>query len=389
MHTADAVVIGAGINGAATAFNLVKRGMKRVVLLERHLIASGGMGRSAAIVRQHYSTEPLVRMVKRSVEIFRHFDDEIGGDPGYVGCGWAFLVPEYVSDGFARNLAMQQRLGIRTREITKEELGTIEPRLELDDVHRIAYEPESGYADPKATTHAYVHRFRELGGELMHMTSAQGIEVEGGHVKMVRTDRGDIATEIVVNAAGPWAGRVAKWVGIDIPLTVTREQEVIIETAALGGPPRLAFSDMAQAVYYRPEGKTRTLFGRGYPKEYEYVDVDNHRESGDNEFVAEAHGRLAKRIPAFKDAIFVHAFAGLYDVTPDWHPILGPVEGIEGFKMCAGFSGHGFKIGPSIGELMAEEVLDGKAHSVDISVFHLARFRKEELIQSAYGANRA
>src|SRR5262245_27079177 len=116
MRTADAVVIGAGVNGARTAYNLVKRGLKRVILLEKYLLASGGTGRSAAIVRQHYSNEELVRMVKRAVDIFHHFDDEVGGETGFVNCGWAFLVPEYVSEGFSRNLAMQQQLGIETRE---------------------------------------------------------------------------------------------------------------------------------------------------------------------------------------------------------------------------------------------------------------------------------
>ena len=134
MQTADVVVIGAGINGAAIAYNLAKRGLKNVVLVEKHLLASGGTGRSAAFLRQHYSNEELVRMAKRSVEIFRNFDDMIGGDCGYVQCGWVFLVPEGVAEAFMGNVAMQQRLGVDTREISKEELKELEPRVNLADV---------------------------------------------------------------------------------------------------------------------------------------------------------------------------------------------------------------------------------------------------------------
>lgn len=389
MKTADAVVIGAGVNGASTAYNLVKRGLKKVVILEKYLLASGGTGRSAALVRQHYSNEELVRMVKRATEVFNHFDDIIGGDCGFVNCGWAFLAPDYASDGFSRNMEMQQRLGIRTREISKEELKDLEPRIELPDVAHIAYEPDSGYADPHATTYSYIQRFRESGGQLMQMTPVQGVMVENGAVTAVRTTKGDIATEVVVNAAGPWAHHVARSVGVDVPIQVTREEEIIIESVDVGGPPTLAVSDMALAIYYRPHGKTHTLLGRGFPKDYEYVDPDRFKESADPTFIEEASALFMKRFPAFENALFVNAYTGLYDVTPDWYPILGKVDGIKGFYMCAGFSGHGFKLGPSIGELMAEEILDGQAHTVDIQRFNLSRFARGELFKAAYGGNRA
>ena len=191
--TADAVVIGAGVNGASTAYNLVKRGLKKVVLVEKHLIASGGTGRSAAIVRQHYSNEALAKMVKRSGEVFRNFDEEIGGDPGFVNTGWAFLIPESVSEGFSQNLAMHQKLGIDTGEISKEELKEIEPRINLSDVHRIAYEPGSGYADPHAVTYCYVQRFLEMGGELMQMTPAQDVMAKKRKApRRYNQQRGDI-----------------------------------------------------------------------------------------------------------------------------------------------------------------------------------------------------
>ena len=280
VKTADAVVIGAGVNGASTAFNLARAGLRKVVLLEKGLIASGGTGRSAAIIRQHYSHPDLVRLVKRSLEIFHHFDDQIGGSPGFVNCGWAFLVPEYVSEGFGRNLEMQRSLGIDTREIDRRQLLEMEPRIDLSGVDRIAWEPGAGYADPHATTAAYVQRFRDRGGQLLPLTPVEDLRVEGGRIAGVLTGQGEISTGVVVNAAGPWAGRVARWAGVEAPIQVTREEEILMETAEVGGPPRLVFSDMAKAIYYRPHGASRTLVGRGYPKEYRQVDPERLRAVG-------------------------------------------------------------------------------------------------------------
>jgi glycine/D-amino acid oxidase-like deaminating enzyme len=389
MKTADVVVIGAGVNGAATAYNLVKRGVKKVVLLEKYLIASGGTGRSAALVRQHYSNEELVRMMKRAMQVFHHFDDEVGGDCGFVKSGWAFLVPASASEGFARILEMQRRVGIDSCEISRSELLAMEPRLNLDDVVHIAYEPGSGYADPHSTTYSYVQRFCERGGELMQMTSAVGLVTAKGAVRGVRTSKGEIATEVVINAAGPWAHYVARWAGVDLPIQVTCEEEMILECKDAGGAIRMAFSDMCKAIYYRPHGATQTLLGRGFPKEYEYVDPDRFKESADLNFIEETSGRLMVRVPRFENALLLNAYTGLYDVTPDWYPVLGRVEQARGFILCAGFSGHGFKLGPAIGELMAEEVIDGKASSIDISRFSLERFTTGELFKAAYGGNRA
>src|SRR5262245_52625182 len=152
MKTADVVVIGAGVNGSSIAFNLLKRGVKKVILLEKYILASGGTGASAAIIRQHYSNEPLVRMMKRCIEVFSHFSDLVGGNAGFVNTGWAFLTPPHAAEAFRQNLSMQQHLGVVTREISKSELLELEPRFNLDDVGQIAYEPESGYADPYLTT---------------------------------------------------------------------------------------------------------------------------------------------------------------------------------------------------------------------------------------------
>lgn len=389
MMTADAVVIGAGVNGASTAYNLVRRGLKKVVLVEKYLIASGGTGRSAAIVRQHYSSEELIRMVRRSVDVFHNFNEVVGGNPGFVNCGYGFLVPEYSADGFERNIALQRSLGVDTRVISREEFREMEPRIDLADVHSICYEPGSGYADPHDTTYSYVTRFTGMGGQLMQMTPVTGLMVEHDEIAGVRTTKGDISTKVVVNAGGPWSQFVAKMAGVDIPVRVTREEEMILEMRDVGGPPAMPISDACKAIYYRPAGGSRALLGRGFPKEYEYVDPDRYKEAADVEFIEDATRLFVERFPGFEKALLVNAYTGLYDVTPDWHPILGKVDTVKGFYLCCGFSGHGFKIAPAIGELMAEEILNGGAHTVGISRFHLSRFANGQLLQGTYGANRA
>lgn len=385
--SADAVVIGAGINGASIAFNLLKQGLKKVVILEKYLIASGGTGKSAAIIRQHYSNEPLVRMMKRCIHIFSNFGEMVGGSSGFARTGWAFLIPQYAVEVFADNMSMQQALGINTREISKKDLLDIEPRFNLDDVARIAYEHDSGYADPHLTTTSYIQAACSIGGEIMQCNPVTGILIRNGRIIGVDTREGRVATNVVVNVAGPWAGKVAEMAGFKIPLQISREEEILI-APPLGEPSvRIVVSDMCKAIYYRPDS-SRILVGRGYPKEYTYVDPDHFSGDTSFEFIEDAARRLIDRIPVFANALVEHAYTGLYDITPDWHPVLGRTA-VEGFYLAAGFSGHGFKLGPAIGELMAEEILTGKATSIDISGFDLSRFEKGHLFSAAYGGNRA
>ena len=385
--TADAVVIGAGVNGASIAFNLMQRGMRKVMVVEKYLLASGGTGKSAAVIRQHYSNPPLVRMMKRSIEIFINFAEVVGGSAGFHGTGWAFLVPPESVLLFRQNLAMQQGIGIRTREISREELLNIEPRFNLEDVETVGYEPESGYADPTRTTASYLQSACSRGAELQQGCDVISIGTDGNRVTEVVTSKGRISTPIAVNAAGPWSNRVAEMVGLSIPIEVSREQEILVAPPTGEARPRLAVSDMAQAIYYRPV-RHQLLVGRGFPKEYEYVNPDRFRETLDSDFIEETKARLTHRLPAYADGLVMGGKTGLYDITPDWHPVLGSTA-VDGFFVAAGFSGHGFKLAPAIGELMAQEIVDGKASDVDISGFTLDRFANNELFGSTYGGNRA
>src|SRR5688572_14591242 len=316
MKTADAVVVGAGVNGSSIAFNLLTKGLKKVIVVERYILASGGTGKSAAIIRQHYSNEPLVRMMKRCIEVFTHFPDFVGGSAGFVNTGWAFLTPPQAAEAFRQNLSMQQSLGINTREISKLELLELEPRFNLDDVGQIAYESESGYADPHLTTTSYIQAACSRGGEILQGTPVTGLQLDRSRIVGVKTPRGEISTGIVVNAAGPWASRVAELAGFSMPIQVSREEEILLAPPVGQGPLRLTVSDMAKAIYYRPAAG-RLLVGRGYPKDYEYVNPESYAADVRFEFIEDASRRLISRIPAYAEALVEHAYTGLYDITPD------------------------------------------------------------------------
>ncbi|HXN21705.1 MAG TPA: FAD-dependent oxidoreductase [Candidatus Dormibacteraeota bacterium] len=388
MHNVDAIVIGAGINGASIAYNLAKRGYKNVAIVERSTIASGGTGKSAAIVRQHYSNEVLIRMVKRSRDVFEFFADEIGGSAGFVKTGWLFFVPDQVVEGFKKNIEMQKKFGIKTSVVSKDEALQIAPQVDPTDAAGIAYEPDSGYADPYESTVSYIHAARALGARLFQSSPVQAIRLNNGKIAGVVTAKAEFSTRIVVNASGPWANVIGKMVGLSYPIQVTREQEVLLRPQKPTDCPKVSVSDMCNAIYFHPFGK-ELLVGRGFPKEYEEVDPDNYREGSDSEFLEEAAERVAKRIPAMASAMILKGYSGLYDVTPDWHPIICGHPELEGFFTAVGFSGHGFKLAPAVGEALAELITTGKNTIIDLSPFRAERFATGEVFTAAYGGNRA
>ena len=388
MHNVDAVVIGAGINGASIAYNLAKRGYKNVAIVERSTIASGGTGKSAAIVRQHYSNEVLVKMVKRSRDVFEFSQDEIGGSTGFAKTGWFFFVPNEVVEGFKKNIETQKKLGIKTSIISKDDVRKIAPQLDPGDAGAIAYEPDSGYADPYESTVSYIQAAKKLGAKLFQSSPVKSIRINKGKIEGIVSAKAEFSTKVVVNASGPWANVIGKMVGISYPIKVTREQEVLLRPQTAAELPKISVSDMCNAIYFHPFGQ-ELLVGRGFPKEYQEVNPDDYREGSDPEFVEEAVERAVNRVPAMAHAFILKGYSGLYDVTPDWHPIICGHKEVEGFFTAVGFSGHGFKLAPSVGETLAELITTGKNKEIDLSVFRADRFATGHTFKAAYGGNRA
>jgi glycine/D-amino acid oxidase-like deaminating enzyme len=383
----DTIIVGAGITGASTAYHLKTMVQDRVLLMDRSRPASGGTGRSAAIVRQHYSTPLMARLAKASVGMFARMSEELGQSGGYERCGYYFLVPAELLEGARRNVEMQRGIGIDTRFLSESEIAKDLPWLNPEGVAAVIHEPDGGYADPVQTTEAYVKAFEALGGETGFRKPARALIREGEAIIGVLTDHSPLYGTTVVNAAGPWAGFLAESAGLEIPLRSVREQDTVWEGRAGRPLPSQSISNAVDAIYLRPAGGRRFIVGRGYPKDYFDVDPYNFKETEDEDFVSDVLVRLERRFPPLAGAKRVAGYAALYDVTPDWYPFIGPRRGLAGYFDACGGSGHGFKIGPAIGRELARWIAEGQVKEDFAGLSH-DRIAAGKLFQQAYGGNR-
>ena len=387
--TADAVIIGGGAIGTSILYNLTMKGMRNVVLLEKGVLASGSTGDTGAIMRQHYSTETNVRLVQKSLEIFQNFPELVGGESIYNRTGWVFLVPEEAAPAFDQNIAWLKTMGVNTWAISVEELREFLPGVHQDGIARIAYEPDSGYADPHGLCSGYVSKAREQGASVFLDTPAWDIKTANGKVQAVVTKQGEISTSVVVNAAGPWARQVGQWVGLDLPLEISREQDIVLRPPPDVPSLQITISNMVDRTYFHPETGGLIICGTGHPKENEPADPDNYKRVADQTFIEDTVRRVVHRFPALERAEIIKSWAGLYSITPDWNLILDHVSEVEGFYCAVGGSGHAFKLAPAIGLAMAELIIDGQGKTIDISPLGLDRFAKGEHLQGRYAGNRA
>ena len=387
--TADVVIIGGGAIGTSLLYHLTAKGVQNVVLLEKGLLCAGSTGDSAAIMRQHYSNEVSIRLVKKSLEIFQHFPEMFDGAEVLYNVGWYFLVPPEAADNFNDNMAQLKRLGVRTWEVALADAAEALPGLNMEGIGCVAFEPDSGYVDPHGMASAFAAKAKSKGAQVYLQTPARDIKLSNGRVSAVVTDQGEISTPIVVNAAGPWAKSVGRWVGLDLPLEVTRESEVVARIPTDIPPTQHAVSNMVDRTYWRPERRGMLLVGVGHPKENELTDPNHYSRDVSRDFVDEVTRRLTHRLPAMEQAILVKGWSGLYTVTPDWNMILDKSPDIDGLYLAVGGSGHSFKISPAIGLCMAELIADGAASTVDITPLRAERFTEQTHLSSTYGGNRA
>jgi sarcosine oxidase, subunit beta len=384
--TADVVIIGGGATGASTAYHLAKRGVKNVVLVEKQFLASGPTGRSSACVRQHYSTPETCRLVLKALRFFESFADLTGGrTAGLVRTGYLLGVDDRLRKAMEASVKLQQAQGIDSRLITPAEAQAIEPRLTIDDLTAACYEPEAGYADPAQTTAGFAGAAREMGVRIMEETAVTGIGVEGGRVSAVDTSRGRIETRSVLNAAGTWAQPLARMVGVDVPITVCRHKIALVGWPTDARGPHPMVYDFVTNIYTRPETGDMILVGPLDSDELvDRADPDAYREGLDFDERTDLLARAATRFPVLEHAAVQKAYAGCFDVTPDWHPVID-TTGPEGFSIAAGFSGHGFKLSPAIGEMVATLLTDGKKPGDDVHAFRLSRFAEGKPIRGTYG----
>ena len=382
--TTDVVIIGGGIMGTSTAFRLAERGLK-VTLVEKSYLASGTTGKSSAIVRQHYSNEITARMALYSLRIFQNFADIVGGDCDFRPVGFVALAAAKDAEGLRANVVLQQSVGINTRLLSPEELCEIAPGMADGDSVAAAYEPEGGYADAPATTNAFGEAARRLGAIILQETEVIGIKLESGRVQSVVTNRGEISARAVVNTAGPWGARLARMAGIDLPIQPCRVQVSLFTPPPDGSLAPHVFADFPNVTYFRPETGGMTLIGSLDPSEADHrADPDAYNERIDFEFVVDMGTRLAKRYPCMERGDSRGGYAAIYDVTPDWHPVIDePLPG-SGFFVAAGHSGHGFKLSPAVGVMVADLVTGQTTAGLDPSPFCLARYTENKPVRGRY-----
>ena len=382
----DAIVIGAGISGATAAYHLRRSGAK-TLLLERREPASGGTGKSAAIIRQSYSTPLLVRLARASITMFENAKAELGKDAGFVQDGYCFVVNAEMLEGAKKNVAMQRGLGIVNEWSEGAGFSQHLPEINPQGIAGIVYETHGGYADPVQATEAHVEAFKALGGEFRPRTPARGLVRKGDRVTGVELDTGEVSANFVVNAAGPWAKPLAESAGLDLPLRAVREQDTVWQVPAERAVLKTSVSMGVDACYYRPLGQGRFIIGRGFPKDYIDVDPYNYKTGADQDFISDVQARVEWRFPAFVGMKLIEAYAALYDVTPDWYPFVGPRSGLTGYADFSGGSGHGFKIAPAIGKELAGWLLTGKVAD-DFRQFSHDRIAQGNLFVQSFGGNR-
>ncbi len=372
LETADVIVVGAGVQGASLAFHLARRGAS-VLVVERSTVASGATGRSSGFVRSHYDLAAESAIAWASLPWFRDWDERVGrGDPGFVRTGFLQLVGPTYAEALRGNVANQRALGIETEVVSAADVRRLAPAMTVADDELAAFEPGSGYADPTATASGFLAAARAAGGRYLGGTEVTGVRVVAGRVSGVETAGGSLGAPVVVDAAGAWAGRLAKMVGIDIPITTWRH-----DTAYLGLAPGIASPfpiviDHPNEAYFRPEGSSLMLVGLEDLNEIG-GSPDRATEDASPAFPERVAERITRRLPTMRDGTFHSAHAGQDGITPDQRAILGRA-GPDGFVLLCGFSGTGFKTAPAIGLAMSELILDGAARSVDIAPFALERF---------------
>ncbi len=390
-ETADVVIIGGGVMGCSIACNLAltagQHGLRRIVLLERDTLGSGSTGRSSAAIRMHYSTAVNAEMAWRSLQIYRNFADIIGGECGYTRTGYLVFAGADDVASFRNNVAMQQSVGIITDIIRAADAAELAPGFAVDDAAGIAYEPYSGHADASGTAYAYATRARAEGADIRLQSPVSAIETsgDGSRVEAVRTASGQrIATRVAVAATGPWTARFFAAHGIDVPLVATRHEVLHFRRPLDKVPHHPGGADISNRIYFRPEGQDLTLVGNGNHSDV-IDDPEIYAQRASPAFIEDVWQRLARRIPAMADAELATGYAGLYTNTPDSHPIMDRVAGVDGLYLCSGFSGHGFKLSPMVGVLMAELIAHGSATTMDISPLRLSRFAEGNLNHAGYG----
>jgi glycine/D-amino acid oxidase-like deaminating enzyme len=381
----DVIIVGGGLEGVSTAWALTQRGVTDVAVFERHTVGSGGTGKSSGVVRCHYGVPSLAAMAWKGLQFFENAREILGEDIGFRQTGYVVGVGEPNVSALQANLALQRALGIEVEQVSHDTVAQLWPTARLDDFAAFGYEPRGGYGDAYRTAQAFAAAARRAGARIHQHTRVVGLLTEGDKVLGVRLANGsEMHAGAVVVAAGPWSPELVAPLGLELPITAHREPIVLVAPGAdLSGTPVL--SDLVSLQYVRTEPNGDLLFGNSDLSTLESADPDNYRNSAEESFVERAVAKMLHRFPSLPDAAISSTYAGCYDVTPDFNPVIS-TTGIAGLVIAAGFSGHGFKISPAVGALVADLLCDGTSADPDIAAhdFRFSRFAEAAPLTSRH-----
>jgi sarcosine oxidase subunit beta len=381
----DILIVGGGVMGTSIALALARRRVGRVVLLEKSYLGAGSSGKSGAIIRQHYSNRLTALMAQKSLRVFEHFDEAVGGPPVFTRAGMVIVVNERDRAGLETNVAMQQELGIDVRLVSAQVLADIDPNARLAEDEVAAYEAEAGYVEAVQVVASFAEAARRAGADLRLGVEVQSLVVEGGKVTGVETNEGRYHCRCVVLATGPWAAQLSAAAGAPLPVQACRTQVALYRRPPDFGRRGVIYGDFVQGLYFKPTHGDMIHAGSLAGEEKDNpVDPDAYNEAADGAWLPGVRQRLSRRYPAMHRGYGRGGFGALYAVTPDWHPILDRLPGADGVYCAAGFSGHGFKMAPIVGQLLSELVVDGKAAALDIAPLRLSRFAENEPVKTPY-----
>jgi sarcosine oxidase subunit beta len=368
--TADVAIIGGGIMGASTAYHLARRGCSSVVILEKDLLAQASTGLSAGGIRQQFSHPANIRLSQEAVRVFERFEEEFGVDMEFRQVGYLFLAQsEEVWEEFLTNVEVQRQYGVPVEALSPEEIKHRWPYLNVEDLRGGTFCGEDGYADPYMAAMGFANAARRMGVRIEEQTRVTSIRIEDGQVRGVETTRGPISAPVVVDVAGPWADEVARMAGFDLPAAPYRRQVFMTQAFEAIPKPVPMILDIEPAFYFRGEGPG-VLMGMSDPDEPSSFNLNV-----DYAFMEQVIEAAIHRAPILEDCEILRGWGGLYAITPDDNPIIGPLPGAEGLFCAIGFSGHGFQQSPTVGRILSELIVDGRT-DFDLSPFAHDRFGK-------------
>ncbi|MEX3816318.1 NAD(P)/FAD-dependent oxidoreductase [Paraburkholderia sp. BR13439] len=390
MNNYDVVVIGAGVIGTSVAFHLQKLGARNVLVLDRATIGAGTTSQSSGILRTHYSVKENVELARKSWSMFNDFAAYLGDEEascGLVKCGYMIVSADNEKlEPLRASLEQQKAQGIPLELLDAQQAKERMPIATFDDAALIGYEPEAGFADAYLTATSFARAARRGGVTIRENVTVNRLLIESGKVVGVSTSVGDFSTGAVISTQNIWTPELAGWTGRTLPLAPERHAVLALECPEAPYTFQMpVFKDLASEgmLYYRSYGGNRMLVSEGVVGE-KLSTADTEQGDIPMDYVVDVGAQVAERFPAYETAGIASSWTGVYDVTPDWNPVLGALPGIDGLVVGYGFSGHGFKLSPTVGKILAQAAL-GRPIDVSLKPYSIERFATGELLTGKYG----